>query len=271
MLNLLVKYEFEKKWKTWRYVLSGYLLLQILLLFLTRRLFWDGAYAKVLAQIFTQNGEDFNGMGVPFGLTMLLYFGLAVFIVLFSFFEAFYRFGKDLSGRQAALELMLPIIAWKKIVSKIIVNLCSNIVCIGMSVLSIVMFILINSNFEKSIVGGIVNWITQIVRSPGRAILVSIDIMFCIASLYAVVFCCIAFSKSVSNQSKVSIPVGLALMACFIAVCAFVNTLLIESFPIVNFTLLGEKDSLSSAIMSVILLFGALCATSWLMENKTEY
>jgi hypothetical protein len=267
MLIKLVKYEFEKKWKTLRFVLLGYLLLQILLLFLTRSLFWAGDYAK----IFTQNREDFTGISVPFIVTMLLYFGLAVSIGLFSFFEAMYRFGRDLSGKQAVLELMLPITSGKKIVSKIIINLCSNIVCIGLSAFSIMIFILINSNFEKSIVNGILNWITQIVQSPGRTILVSVYIMFCFASLYAVVFCCIAFSKSISNKRKISIPVGIASLACFIAVwCVYANTLLIERFPIINYTILGEKNSLSSDMMNIIIFSGALFVTSWLMENKTE-
>jgi len=266
MLIKLVKYELEKKWKTLRYALLGYLLLQLLLLCLTRSLFWTGDYAK----IFTQNGGDLEGIGVPFVLTMLLYFGLAVFIGLFSFFEAIYRFGRDLSGKQAVLELTLPIISWKKVMSKIIVNLCSNIVCIGLSIFSIAMFILINSDFEKDIVNGILNCITQIVQSPVRAILATVYIMFCFASIYAVVFCCIAFSKSISNKSKISIPVGLASLACFIVICAYIDTLLTERFPIINYSLLGEKGSLSSNMMSIIIFWGALFGTSRLMENKIE-
>ena len=50
MLLKLVKYEITKKWKILRYILLGYILLQALLVFLTRGLLWDSHVIRIYAE-----------------------------------------------------------------------------------------------------------------------------------------------------------------------------------------------------------------------------
>lgn len=267
MLIKLMKYEFVKKWKALRYVLFGYILLQTLLLIITRSFLWNSDIIKFFAENDTYSCRN----SISFMLTMVLYFILAILIAVLPFIEGLSRYGKDLSGKQSVLELMIPITSWKKIISKLIASLCSTIVLVGLAALSIVTFILTNSNFEKSIANGILNFIEGIFRSPAEFILTSLYIIFCFISLYMIVFCCIAFSKSISHKNKIAVPIGIAAFAFSIAALALLNTLLIERIPIVNYSILGAKDSLSSTIMSILVFIAALFGTSWLMENKIEH
>lgn len=267
MLIKLLKYELVKKWKVLRYVLIAYVFIETLILILTRGFLLNTDITKM----FDKNNGDFQSVGAVFGLTMLLYFALAIFIGMFSIFEGFFRFGKDLSGKQSALEHMLPVASWKKVISKIMINLCSNVVCFGLSTLSIIMFILINSNFDKTIVYGILKVIQESFQSPARLVVTVVYILLCFFSMYAIIFCCIAFSKSISHKSRISVPIGIVAFAVFVVFCTFTDKLLIDGFPIINYSILGEKSSLSSNMMSLLIFFGALFATSWLMENKVEH
>ena len=54
-----------------------------------------------------------------------------------------------------------------------------------------------------------------------------------------------------------------------ITILGFLNELMLQ-FPIIRFNLLGE-DSLSSVLVSVLVLFGSLRGTAWLMDHKIEY
>ena len=266
MLIKLMKFEFIKRWKALRYILLGYILLQTLLLIITRSFLWNSDIVK----FFAENDANSCKGSISFVLTMILYFILAIFIGVLPFIEGLYRYGKDLSGKQSPLELMLPIVSWKKIISKLLTALCSTIICVGLATLSIVTFILINSNFEKSIVNGILDFIKGIFQSPVSLILGSLYIIFCLLSIYMIAFCCIAFSKSISHKNKIAVPIGILTFVLLIAALAFLGTL-IQRIPIVKYNILGTEDSLSSTIMSILVFFAALFGTSWLMENKMEH
>lgn len=266
MLIKLMKFEFIKRWKALRYVLLGYILLQTLLLIITRSFFWNSNIVK----FFVENDANSCKGSISFVLTMILYFILAIFIGVLPFIEGLYRYGKDLSGKQSVLELMMPIISWKKIISKLITALCSTVICVGLATLSIVTFILTNSNFENSIVNAILNFIKGIFQSPVSFILATLYIIFCLLSIYLIAFCCIAFSKSISHKNKIAVPIGIAAFVICIAALAFLN-IQVQRIPIVEYNILGTEDSLSSTIVSVLVFLAALFGTSWLMENKIEH
>lgn len=266
MLINLIKYEFVKKWQALRHVLLGYILIQTVLLIIARGFLWNSDIAK----IFIESDNSFSGGSVPFGLTMILYFVLAIFLGALPFIEGLYRYDKDLSGKQSVLELMIPIISWKKIISKLITAVCSTIIGIGLATLSIVTFILIISNFDQSIVNEILNFMQNIFQSPTRFIVGSLYIIFNLLSIYMIAFCCIAFSKSISHKNKIAVPIGILTFALLVAALGFLN-IQVQRMPIVEYNMFGTKDSLSATMMSILVFFTALFGTSWLMENKIEH
>ena len=266
MLSKLIKYEFVKRWKASRYVLLGYVLLQALLLVMTRSFFWNSGIIKV----FTENDTSSSLIGVPFGLAMMLYFLLAVFIGLFPFIEGLYRYDKDLSGKQSTLELMMPVNSWKKIVSKLITVLCSTLIGFGLATLSVITFILVNSNFDKRIVDEILKFFQSIFQSPINFILNLLYILFNLLSVYMIIFCCIAISKSISHKNRIAVPIGIMAFILIIAALAALNGLMLM-VPLVEFSIFNIVDSLSSMIMSLLVFLGTLSGTSWLMENKVEH
>ena len=265
MLINLIKYEVVKRWKTLRYFFLGYILLQTLLLLISSAFFWNSNMAKV----FTETSNNCQGIGTSSTLAMLLYFIMAILIVMFPFVESLYRFDRDLSGKQSALEFMIPVIAWKKIVSKLITVLCSTIICIGLGTLSIITFILLSSKFEKSIIDAILNVISNNLHSPTQFILGTLYTLLCFLSIYLISFFCIAFSKSFSHKNKIAVPFGMLTFVLIITALMSLNTLILR-VPIITFTILGTEDSLSSLIVSLLVLSAALFGTSWLMENKVE-
>jgi hypothetical protein len=264
MLIRLLKYEFVKKWISLRYILLGYILLELLLLIISKSFLWNGN----MSQIFFDNNSC-DGIGASSVLTMLLYFILAIFIMVFAVIENIYRFDRDLSGKQSVLELSIPVISWKKIMAKLVTALCSTGIFIGLGTLAIVMFVLISSHFEKGIVDEILQFIQVLLQSPIRFTLGALYIVFCILSIYMIIFFCTAFSKAITYKNKFAVPIGVASFAVLIAALTFLNDLVMR-FPIVRFNLLGD-DSLSSLIISVLVFLAALSCTSWLMENKIEH
>lgn len=265
MLVNLTKYEFVKKWRASRYVLGAYLLLQTLLLVLSAAFFWNGNMAKV----FTSNSNDCEGIGTPAGIAMALFFIMAVLIGVFPFIESMVRFDRDLSGKQAIFEQMLPVISWKKIVAKLITASCATILSVSLAAFSIILFILLSSGFESGIAAIIAGVMNKIFQSPGQLILSIVYMLFCFASLYLIIFFCIAFSKSVAHKSRIAAPIGIATFALIITVITLLGSLL-EKIPLIRFTLLGTEDSLTSLLFSILVFFAALFGTSWLMESKVE-
>ena len=265
MLVNLTKYEFVKKWKDSRYVLGGYILIQVLLLILSAAFFWNGNMVKV----FAENSNNCEGIGVPAGIAMALYFITAVLIGVFPIAESMVRFDRDLSGKQSVFEQMLPAISWKKIVAKLITASSATILSVALAAFSIILFILLSSGFESGIADLIAGVMNRILQSPGQLILSIIYTLFCFASLYLIIFFCIAFSKSIARRSRIAAPIGIAAFALIIAALALIGSFL-QRIPLVRFNLLGTEDSLTSLIFSVLVFFAALIGTSWLMENKVE-
>ena len=266
MLINLIKYEFVKRWKALRYVLLGYILLQTVLLIISHAFLWNSH----MANVFTEKNNNWQGVGISSILAMVLYFIIAILMGIFPFIESLIRFDRDLTGKHSVLEHIIPAISWKKIVSKLITVLISTIICVGLGTLSIITFILISSNFEKSIVDGILKAVKDIFQSPTLFALVTLYILFCFVSIYMIIFFCIAFSKSFSHKNKISAPIGIVTFALLIAALAFLNIQL-QRIPLIKFTILGTDDSLCSIIISILVFLAALFGTSWLMENKVDH
>lgn len=261
MLVQLLGYEFYKKWKVSKYILGGFIVLQVLLLTISRVFLWNDGLAIITM------GDQSHNPSFTLVLIMILYLISAVGIFFFPFIESAYRYEKDLSGKQAVLELMIPVIAWKKILSKLIVTLCTTTVFQIMAVLSIVAFILVNSNFNKEIVDPILNNVSYILSSPAKSAFVAIYMLFVLASLYIIIMFCIAFSKSISHKNRIAVPIGIGMfIACFVV--RIVIEMQIEKFPIVKFDLLDL--SLSSMIVDILFFAILFLGASFLMEKRIE-
>jgi len=265
MLVKLLGYEFYKKWKVSRYILGGFIVLQVLLLTITRVFLWNDALAKVVMGI-GNNGQ--NG-SFTLGLISLLYFGFAAGLFFLPLIENVYRFEKDLSGKQAVLELMIPIISWKKILSKLIVTLCTTIVFQMIAALSIMAYMLVNSNFNKEIVDSILNVARIIIASPAKSSYLALNMLFALASLYMLVMFCIAFSKSISHKNRIAVPIGIGMfIACLVVL--IVAVIQLGKFPLVKFDLFGIEQSLSEMIFEILFFVLPFLGASFLMEKRIE-
>ena len=266
MLVKLLGYEFYKKWRVSKNILGGFIVLQVLLLTITR-IFLGHDATKMVTEIGNINNGP-NG-SFTFGIITLLYFGIAVGIFFLPLIENVYRFEKDLSGKQAVLELMIPIIAWKKILSKLIVMLISTIAIQMISALSIMAYILVNSNFNKVIVDSILNNARIIISSPGKSFFVALYAIYILALIYILVMFCIAFSKSITHKNRIAVPIGMGMFIACMAVFIVAATQIVK-FPIVEFDLFGIEESLSG-LLFVLLYGGSLfLGASFLMEKRIE-
>lgn len=266
MLINLIKYEFLKRWKSSRLLLLGYFLIQALLIAISSAFFWNDNMPKVFTDL-SNNGQ---GIGVWAGISMAAYFLLSILIILFPFAESIFRFNRDLSGKQSALELMIPAISWKKVLSKLVPVLCNTILCVGLGAASIITFMLISSNFEKSVVDEIVNFLNTVFQSPTQIILDSLYLVFCFSTMYLIAFFSIALAKSLSHKNKIAAPIGIVTFVAILAALAFLGTLM-QNIPLIQFTVVGTEDSLSAMILTLLMFAGALFGTSWLMENKIDH
>jgi len=265
MLVQLLGYEIYKKWKVSRNILGGFIVLQVLLLTITRVFFWNDALSKMVMGI----GDNGQNGSFTLGLISLLYFGFATGLFFLPIIENVYRFEKDLSGKQAVLELMIPIIAWKKILSKLIVMLLSTIVFQMTAALSIMAYVLVNSNFNKEIVNSILYSARSIISSSGKSFIVALYAIYTLALIYILVMFCIAFSKSITHKNRIAVPIGISMFIACMAVFIVAATQIVK-FPIVEFDLFGIEESLSSLLF--VLLFGGtlFLGSSFLMEKRIE-
>lgn len=265
MLVELLKYEFIKKWKNIRYVVLAYALIQLAILIIARGFLWK----KDAAQFFIDNGNISQNIGFSFIILTVLYFILAVILFMYPFFESIHRFEKDLSGKQAALELMIPAASWQKITSKLIITVCTTIICGIISIFSIILFIFIMSNFEKSIVDSVFNGLKAVINYPAKKIFVLISGFFNYASVYILFFFCIAVSKWVSHKNKIAVPISIGIFILCVSIMAVLG-IQTEKSPMVSFKIFEIKYSLSSTIIDILVFTLTFIGTAWVMEKKIE-
>jgi hypothetical protein len=265
MLGRLITYELRKKWKASRYVLLGYAAVQMLLLMIIRVFLWN----EGIIDGFEINSETQANFNASFGLLTLLFFAISFMLGAYPFLESMYRFERDLSGKQAYLELMLPAAAWQKVLSKLAATLVSLVVCGTLSLLSMFIFLMVNSNFRYFF--EFFDMVLQMVVSSPAGFIAAITLtLFGFACLYILIFLCIAVAKSFTHKNTIAVPIGIM---AFILMTVLISTLESQTakFPIYIFRFADLSFALSTAVMTIVLFALLLMATGWLMEKKIEH
>jgi hypothetical protein len=215
MIGKLYCFEIMKKWRSAKYLLLGYLGIQALNLLITRIFLWNSEIAKS----FTVNSSTVtSNASLPFVLTMILFFMLTLFLGAFPFIEGIYRFERDLSGKQAYLELMIPAVSWKKVLAKLLATLSSLVVCGTVSLLSMLIYITVNVDSRA------IEVIWENIKTLDwlQVILVLIYMLFSFASSFMIIFFCIAIAKSFTHKNTIAVPIGIA---AFIVICGCIAAL----------------------------------------------
>lgn len=260
MIINLIKYEFKKVWKRSRYVLLGYAAVQFLLLFIARVFLWD---SNIFSGVNSQNHK------LSFTLIMGAYITLAILFSIFPFVESISRYGRDLSGKQAVLEIMIPTASWEKVISKLFVTVVNTLICIVMAVFSVLIIFPVYGNIDSNMIDVVVNFFKTIIDHPVRSLFAFINILFGFSSIYMVFFFCTAFAKSISHRSKISTPIAI-LTFVLIIICISYLAAKIQYYPIVKYSILGTDSSLSSTLLDIGVFAVLFAGTSWLMEKRIE-
>lgn len=264
MLGKLLKFEFWKKWKSNRYLLLGYGLVELVLLLILRVFYQNSASTYIISTNRQRN------VGVSFFLIAALYFIMAGILFIYPFIEGISRYNKDLSGKQAALELMIPQPSWEKIASKLIATVCVTIICGIISAFTIVMFFFVLTNFNSDIITSVFNVLKKVFDYPAETIFSFINGLFGYASFYLLFFFCISISKWASHKNKIAVPISIGVFAATITVISYLQSLA-DKFPIINYAFLGMNSSLSSVFVDIFVFALTFLGTSYVMERKIEY
>ncbi|MDP4143405.1 MAG: hypothetical protein Q8936_02825 [Bacillota bacterium] len=265
MLVSLLKYEFTKKWKSVRYLLLGYGVIELTLLLITKILLWKDSGRGLFI-----NNTSMNDIGPYPVFTMVFFLLIAGAMFIFPFLQGVYAYEKDLTGKQATLELMIPVHASKKVTSKLISTVCGTIICGIISLFSLFMFFFVMSNFSKSIIDTLNNILREVLNNPGKTLYVILAAFFSYASLYLIFFFCIAVSKWVSHKNKIAVPISIGIFAVFIVINALLEMKIDSSFQQITFTVAGIKNNLASTVRDIVVFALAFIGTSWVMEKKIE-
>lgn len=265
MLANLFKYEFLKKWKNMRYVLLSYGLIEIVLLIICKMF----SSRMDMTQFFTVGSHDMGNIGFSFIISMLLYFAFTLILLMTPFIEGTIKYEKDLAGKQSALELIIPAESWKKVLSKLITSICATIICGIIAIASVIIFFLVMSSFEKTIVDLIFSGLREIINYPTETIFIIIIGLFAYASIFLLSFLCIAISKWITHKKKISDIISFVVLVGVIAVISFLE-IQVDKFPIETFTLYGINTNLSTIILDILIFIILFIGTSFIMERKIE-
>lgn len=271
MLTNLLKYEFMKKWKSMKYVLLGYAIIEVILL-ITNRIILSRNDNQMLFGDGTITNEK---IGFLFFINIGFYFLFIVLISIYPFFEGVTRYEKELSGKQAPLELMIPAPSWKKVLSKLIATIVVTICCIIISLASVMMFILVMSNFDKVVLTAFYDWFKIILDYPFSLLFTIIYVILSYVSFYLLINFCTAVAKAITHKNKLSTLISIITFGVLVAIILYLS-IKIENYPIVTFTFFkglatGMASSLSSIILDVAILSFFFVGTSYIMEKRIEY
>lgn len=276
MLGKLISYELVKKWKSSKFLLLGYIMVQAIIIFVIRVFLWNEEISKgfYTNEAVAKAGGDINitagnGVSVTFVLLTAVFFLLALFIGAYPFIESIYRYERDLSGKQAYLELMIPAVGWMKVLSKLIATMVSLVVCGTLSLLSMFMFFMINSNFK---------YLTELFQQflnlmSGNGLEVTLMLLFMLfsfAATYMTIFFCISVAKAFTHKNTVAVPIGILVFIIITACIGLISTQL-NGFPIVNYNIGTINFTLSSTLLDIAVFLATLAGTSWLIEKKIEH
>lgn len=267
MIGKLIYFELMKKWRSAKYLLLGYLGIQALTLLITRIFLWNSEIGEMLIK---NGAATSSNASLPFVLSMILFFMLALALGAFPFIEGIYRFERDLSGKQAYLELMIPAVSWQKLLAKLVATLCSLIVCGTVSLLSMILFFLVNCKIDASLIEIIRQCLGTISKDGLQMILVLVYMLFGFASIFMIVFFCISIAKSFTHKNTVAVPIGIL---TFIVIIGLISALAfqLDKVPLVKFNFLELETSLSRTLADIMTFLAAMAGTSWLMEKRIEH
>ncbi|WP_326514259.1 hypothetical protein [Clostridium intestinale] len=271
MLINLLKYEFMKKWKSMKYILLGYALIEVILL-VTNRILLSRNGNEML---FGDGSITSEKVGFLFLICIIFYFLFILLISIYPFFEGVTRYEKELSGKQAPLELMIPAPSWKKVLSKLISTIVVTIGCSIISLASVMMFILVMSNFDKVVLTQIYNWFKIILDYPFSLLFTIIFVILSYAAFYLLINFCTAVAKAITHKNKLSTFISIITFGVLVAIMTYLS-IAIENYPIVTFTFFkglatGMASSLSSIILDIVILSFFFAGTSYIMEKRIEY
>ena len=271
MLINLLKYEFMKKWKSMKYILLGYALIEVILLVTSKVLNVTSGESVP----FVKEGTSDAKFGFFWVVCIVFYFLFTVLISIYPFFEGVTRYEKDLSGKQAPLELMIPAPSWKKILSKLISTIVVTIGCAIIALVSVMIFILVMSNFDKVVLTQISNWLKTILDYPFSLLFTIIYVILSYAAFYLLINFCTAVAKAITHKNKLSTLISIITFGVLVAIMTYLS-IAIENYPIVTFTFFkglatGMASSLSSIILDIVILSFFFAGTSYIMEKRIEY
>ncbi len=271
MLTNLLKYEFMKKWKSMKYILLGYALIEVILLVTSRVLLSRNGNEM----LFSDGAITSEKVEFLFLICIIFYFLFILLISIYPFFEGVTRYEKELSGKQAPLELMIPAPSWKKVLSKLISTIVVTIGCAIISLASIMMFILVMSNFDKVVLTQISNWLKTILDYPFSLLFTIIFVILSYAAFYLLINFCTAVAKAITHKNKLSTLISIITFGVLVAIMTYLS-IAIENYPIVTFTFFkglatGMASSLSSIILDIVILSFFFAGTSYIMEKRIEY
>ncbi|WP_315114691.1 hypothetical protein [Clostridium intestinale] len=271
MLINLLKYEFMKKWKSMKYILLGYALIEVILLVTSRVLLGRNGNETLFGDGTITNEK----IGFLFFISIGFYFLFIVLISIYPFFEGVTRYEKELSGKQAPLELMIPAPSWKKVLSKLIATIVVTTCSIIISLASVMMFILVMSNFDKVVLTQISNWFKIILEYPFSLLFTIIYVILSYAAFYLLINFCTAVAKAITHKNKLSTLISIITFGVLVAIMTYLS-IAIENYPIVIFTFFkglatGMTSSLSSIILDIAILSFFFGGTSYIMEKRIEY
>lgn len=271
MLTNLLKYEFMKKWKSMKYVLLGYAIIEVILLVTSKVLHATSGDPVP----FINDGTSDMQVGIFLFICTIFYFLFIVLISIYPFFEGVTRYEKELSGKQAPLELMIPAPSWKKVLSKLIATIVVTICCIIISLASVMMFILVMSDFDKVVLTAFYNWFKIILEYPFSLLFTIFFVILSYAAFYLLINFCTAVAKAITHKNKLSTLISIITFGALVAIILYLS-IKIENYPIVTFTFFkglatGMASSLSSIILDIAILSFFFAGTSYIMEKRIEY
>lgn len=271
MLTNLLKYEFMKKWKSMKYILLGYALIQAILLVISKILL----ERSNISSLFIDGSTKDNSVGFPLVMSMVFYFIFAFIIGIFPFFDGVTKYEKELSGKQAPLELMIPSSSWKKILSKLVTTLCVTIVCGIIIAASIMIFLLVMSGFDKNVMIAFSSFFREILEHPLSFLFTVIYGLFSYASFFLLVYLCTTIAKAITHKNKLSTLISIITFGVLLAIILYLS-LQVEKYPIMTFTLFrsigsGLELGLTTIIFDITVLVLTFLGTSYIMEKRIEY
>lgn len=261
----LLKFELRKVWINNRSSILAFIGIQVVLILLIRLLFWDDGLKNALLA----DGIFAVGFGAKIVIACMLYYLSAFLLPIGSFIECVYRFDRDLGGKNAVFELMLPIKSVKFVLAKLIASTAAFLTFTLLSVVSLVAFYMVNTKFDSKVTDGINMFLTATLGSPLKAIFTMFIILFAVLSLMILAYFCVALSKTITH--KLVVAVSISIMT-FTTALGFIGYLAIKlvKYPVISYSVFGIESSLGSDLFSFA-VFGILFyATSWLIEKKIE-